>query len=80
MSRLASVSYEQALRAFRRLGFQEIRTKGSHVLLRRETERGRQQTVLPKHKELKPGTLRGALELAGVSQAEFLRALKKSRE
>jgi len=34
-------------------------------------------TVVPLHPELKPGTLLGVLELAGISREEFLEALEK---
>jgi len=34
-------------------------------------------TVVPLHKELKPGTLLGVLKLARISREEFLEALKK---
>ena len=34
-------------------------------------------TVVPLHPELKPGTLLGVLELAGISREEFLEAYGK---
>ena len=61
----------------REFGFSRFSQKGSHVKLRRISGDGRKiTTVVPTHKELALGTLRGALELGGV---EFNAFLKKSK-
>ena len=65
------VSGSEAVRALRRLGFEERRQTGSHVILRRESRR----VVVPLHKPIKPGTLRGLIEQAGVSVEVFRSAL-----
>jgi predicted RNA binding protein YcfA (HicA-like mRNA interferase family) len=57
----------EAVRALRRLGWAEIRQTGSHRILRRESK----TIVVPMHKPLKPGTLGGILEQAGISVEEF---------
>lgn len=44
-----------------------MRRKGSHIVLRK----GDIGTVVPNHKELKIGTIKGVLELAKVSEEEF---------
>jgi len=46
---------------------------GSHVRLSKSTAEGKIGTVVPLHGELKPGTLRGVLRLAGVDIDEFYR-------
>lgn len=61
----------EAARALQRLGFEFRRQTGSHVILRRK---GR-TVVVPMHRPIKPGTLRGLIEQAGVSVAEFQDAL-----
>ena len=60
-----------AVRALRRLGFQERRQTGSHVILRREAR----TVVVPMHRPIKPGTLRGLIEQAGVTLETFRDAL-----
>jgi predicted RNA binding protein YcfA (HicA-like mRNA interferase family) len=65
------VNGSDAVRALRRLGFQERRQTGSHVILRRETR----TVVVPMHKPIKPGTLRGLIEQAGVTLETFCDAL-----
>lgn len=62
------VSGGQAVRALLRLGFVEQRQTGSHRILRG----GNRTVVVPMHKPIKPGTLKGLLEQAGVSLEEFV--------
>lgn len=61
----------EAVRALRRLGFEELRQSGSHVVMRRA---GR-TVVVPMHRPIKPGTLRGLIEQAGLIVEEFVKAL-----
>ena len=72
MPSLPRVSGADAVRALQRLGFDVVRQKGSHVVLRR----GGSGCVVPRHRELKVGTLAGALRQAGVSVEEFTAALR----
>ncbi len=60
-----------------RFGFTVARRRGSHVVLRKYVGVRKIVTVVPLHLELKPGTLLGVLELAGISREEFLGALEK---
>ncbi len=53
-----------------RLGFERIRQRGSHVVLRRSTT----GCVVPLHRELKTGTLAGIVRQAGLTIEEFLKA------
>lgn len=48
-----------------------MRQRGSHIVLRKETPEGAVGTVVPNHKELKTGTLKGVLELAKVREEDF---------
>lgn len=54
-------------------GFVTKRQKGSHVLLVKETAYGKTGCVVPLHRELKMGTLKGILEQACISEEEFSR-------
>jgi predicted RNA binding protein YcfA (HicA-like mRNA interferase family) len=75
LATLPRISGEQAIRALERLGFLAVRQRGSHVILRKETEAGAVGCSVPLHKELAVGTLRGILKLAKVSTEEFLEEL-----
>lgn len=65
--RLRGISGRSAIRALERLGFQQIRQKGSHILLRK----GNRGCVVPLHAELALGTLRSILKQAGITIQEF---------
>ncbi|MBI4140666.1 type II toxin-antitoxin system HicA family toxin [Candidatus Woesearchaeota archaeon] len=54
-----------------KFGFVVRRQTGSHVVLRKEMPSGAVGTVVPNHRELKIGTLKGVLELAKISEEEF---------
>ena len=71
MPKLPRISGSEAVRALQRLGFEIMRQKGSHVIMRR----GSSGCVVPNHKELKVGTLAGVLRQAGVSVEELISAL-----
>ena len=72
MPKLPRVSGAGPARTFQRLGFEIARQKGSHIVMRR----GASGCVVPNHRELKAGTLAGALRQAGVTADEFIAALK----
>jgi len=67
--KLPLLSGKQVHAALQRMGFVEIRRKGSHVKL--EHPDGR-RIVFPRHDEVDRHTLRGALRDAGVPEKEFL--------
>ena len=73
MTRLPVCSGGEAIRAFRRAGWQEDRQRGSHVTLIKPGS----PVVLtvPLHRELGPGLLRSLIRKAGLSVEEFARLL-----
>ncbi len=68
MPKLPVLSGADVVKMLERLGFENIRQRGSHVIMRR----GSVGTVVPLHKELKTGTLAGIIRQAGLTQDEFL--------
>jgi predicted RNA binding protein YcfA (HicA-like mRNA interferase family) len=75
MRRLHKVTGQEAIRALQRLGFEKVRQRGSHVILKKETSEGAVGCVIPLHRELKIGTLRGILRQAKVTPDEFMDVL-----
>ena len=75
MRRLRKVSGQEAIRALQRLGFKKVRQHGSHVILKKGTSEGAVGCVIPLHRELKIGTLRGILRQAKVTADEFMDVL-----
>ncbi|MCZ6491332.1 MAG: type II toxin-antitoxin system HicA family toxin [Acidobacteria bacterium] len=72
MPKLPRVSGQLAVRALERLGFIQVRQSGSHVVLKRQTPEGDVGCVVPLHRELAVGTLRGILKKAKISTEEFM--------
>ena len=60
-----------AVRALIGLGFEEMHQTGSHRILRK----GSTTVVVPMHKPIKPGTLRGMIEQSGEEPDLFLQSL-----
>jgi predicted RNA binding protein YcfA (HicA-like mRNA interferase family) len=71
MPKLPHVSGKEAVKALEKLGFAQVRQKGSHLILRR----GPVGCVVPLHREIKIGNLSGVLRQAGVTPEEFINAL-----
>lgn len=62
MPKMPRISSREAIRALERLGFEQVRQTGSHVVMKKETEEGEVGCVVPVHRELKVGTLSGILK------------------
>ena len=75
MPRMPRISSKEAIRALERLGFDQVRQTGSHVVMKQETEDGEIGCVVPLHRELKIGTLRSILKQAQISIEEFIDSL-----
>jgi predicted RNA binding protein YcfA (HicA-like mRNA interferase family) len=75
MPKLYRVSGWEAIRALERLGFGQVRQRGSHVVLKKQTPEGAVGCVVPLHRELAIGTLRSILRQAGVTREEFIENL-----
>ncbi len=72
MPELRRVSGREAIRVLEKLGFEQVRQRGSHVILKRRAPEGDVGCVVPLHHELAIGTLRGILKQAGVTPEEFM--------
>jgi predicted RNA binding protein YcfA (HicA-like mRNA interferase family) len=75
MSKLPHVSARKAIRAFGRLGFVELRTCGSHVILKKDGHP--YLLVVPSHgnADLKTGLLHSLIKASGHTVKEFKKAL-----
>jgi predicted RNA binding protein YcfA (HicA-like mRNA interferase family) len=75
MPKMPRISSKEVIRALERLGFDQVRQTGSHVVMKKETEDGEIGCVVPLHRELKVGTLSSILKQAQVSIEEFIGSL-----
>jgi predicted RNA binding protein YcfA (HicA-like mRNA interferase family) len=70
--KLPRVSGEQVIKALVKAGWNVERQRGSHVVLYKE---GTGIVVVPLHRELDRGTLRGIIKQSKMSVREFLELL-----
>ncbi len=76
MPALRKVSGKECLKILcNKFGFQTVRQRGSHVLIKKETSEGKIGTVVPMHDELRIGTLKAILKQAQVNEEEFSKYL-----
>jgi predicted RNA binding protein YcfA (HicA-like mRNA interferase family) len=65
------------IRTFELLGFVVVR-EGNHIIMERKNADGTlMPLVLPNHRTIKTGTLRGILTQSGITREEFLEAYSK---
>ncbi|MGP1347027.1 MAG: type II toxin-antitoxin system HicA family toxin [Phycisphaerales bacterium] len=69
-NKLPVLSGDEVIRALERGGFVRLRQKGSHVVMTHPDHPSR-RTVVPLHKELDRGLLRGIISQCGLSVQEF---------
>ena len=72
MPKLPRISGRECISALEKLGFVQVRQRGSHVIMR-SGDRG---CSVPMHRAIKVGTLRGVLKQADVDPDDFLNALR----
>lgn len=72
MPKMPVVSGMEVVRALERMGFVQVRQRGSHIVLRKSMPQGDVGCVVPRHSELAPGTLRSILRQANISIEDLL--------
>lgn len=72
MSRLLALSGKETIRALAKLGFQQARQAGSHIVLQRTISGSTITVVVPNHPELARGTLRSIIRQAHLNVDEFV--------
>jgi predicted RNA binding protein YcfA (HicA-like mRNA interferase family) len=71
MGKLKRVSGEEIVKTLKRLGFEPVRQRGSHVVLKKITIDGVVGCVVPMHREIATGTLHSILKQARITNEEF---------
>lgn len=73
MPRLPVVSGKDVVSALQRLGFAQVRQRGSHVIMRR----GSSGCSVPMHREVSRGTLGAIIEQAEITPEMLIEALRR---
>lgn len=63
------------IKTLSKVGFEAVRQKGSHVILKKQTTEGTRTTVVQLHNEVDIGTLLEIIRQAGLKKEEFLNLL-----
>jgi len=77
VSRTPRHSGKEAVRAFKRLGWEVDRQRGDHVAMQREG--AVRPLVIPQQRELPDFIVSNLLNTAGVERNDYIYALKKGR-
>jgi predicted RNA binding protein YcfA (HicA-like mRNA interferase family) len=72
MSKLPAVSSSDLVRVVKKFGFVEQSQKGSHLHLKRDSDKRRVTIPIHKGRDIPKGTLTAILKDAGISIEEFL--------
>ncbi|HZM86931.1 MAG TPA: type II toxin-antitoxin system HicA family toxin [Blastocatellia bacterium] len=70
MSELPRISGREVVKALTKIGYEQDRQRGSHIILRQTASPHRRVTV-PDHKEIAKGTLRAIIRETGLTVDEF---------
>ena len=71
MGKLAVLSGKEVCKILAQHGFEEVRRRGSHVVMQRRSPAGTTTVPVPDHDELKIGTLLSIVRQSGLPRSEF---------
>ena len=70
MSALPRISGREVVQSLKKIGYEQDRQRGSHIILR-QTDSPHRRLTVPDHKEIAKGTLRAIIRQAGLTVDEF---------
>ena len=71
MARLRILSGKEVCAILRKSGFEEVRRRGSHVVMQKTIPSGTVTVPVPDHGEIRIGTLQSIIRQSGVARSEF---------
>ncbi len=75
MPKLPVLSGLNIVKILSKIGFQHVRTSGSHAILNKQTDNGKLTIPVPLHKELAKGTLKSIMRQAELTLEDLLNLL-----
>lgn len=72
MQKLPRLSGREVIKILAKIGYIPVRQKGSHIILKKQTEQGTKAVVVPNHDEVDRGTLLEIIRQAGLKKEDFL--------
>ncbi|MBN2052305.1 type II toxin-antitoxin system HicA family toxin [Candidatus Woesearchaeota archaeon] len=76
MQKLPRLSGKEVVKILAKIGFISLGQRGSHIIMKKQTNQGSKALVVPNHKEIDKGTLLEIIRHAGMEKEEFLEFLK----
>jgi len=71
LARLRRLSGAEVRRILEHSGFQQVRRKGSHVVMQKRSDGETVTVPVPDHRELAAGTLRAIIRQSGLPREDF---------
>jgi len=71
VARLRILSGKEVCAILRKSGFEEVRRRGSHVVMQKTIPSGTVTVPVPDHGEIRIGTLQSIIRQSGVARSEF---------
>lgn len=71
MGKLRKLFGKDVCKILARQGFEEVRRRGSHVVMQKKAEESTITVPVPDHKELRMGTLLSIVRQSGLARSEF---------
>jgi len=75
LAKLPRLSGSEVKKALTKAGFIEIRQRGSHVFMTKQTAEGKIPLVVPMHREIDTGTLLEIIRQSKLTKEEFLKLI-----
>ena len=71
MVKLRVLSGKEVCAILRKAGFEEVRRRGSHIVMQKKIAQGTITVPVPDHNEIRIGTLQSIIRQSGLSRGEF---------
>ena len=71
MVKLRVLSGKEVCAILRKAGFEEVRRRGSHIVMQKKIPQGTITVPVPDHNEIRIGTLQSIIRQSGLSRGEF---------
>ena len=71
MAKLRVLSGKEVCAVLRKAGFEEIRRRGSHIVMQKKLPHGTLTVPIPDHNEIRIGTLQSIIRQSGLPRSEF---------
>ena len=71
MAKLRVLSGKEVCAILTKAGFEEVRRRGSHIVMQKKIPQGTITVPVPDHNEIRIGTLHSIIRQSGVPRGEF---------